>query len=154
MTNPRSKARIEARIRERVAYCVEFELNDPRSAFITITSVEVTNDLGLAKIHYSILGSPGEKSRARHMLNDASGFVRRQLGRVLRTRRIPELAWYYDDSQEFQEEMEKKIQAALDQDLAVNPGAHAENAPPTTKEEGEDKERAGEAPQEDAEGLS
>ena len=43
MTNPRSKARIEARIQERVAYCVEFELADPRSTFITITRVEMSS---------------------------------------------------------------------------------------------------------------
>ena len=125
------------------------------AACITITRVEVTNDLGLAKIHYSILGSPGEKSRARHMLADATGFVRRQLGRVLNTRRVPELAWYYDDSQEFQEEMENKIQAALDRDLAVNPSAHTGDVPTPTKDEGAEQEgEQSVETQEDEEGLS
>ena len=128
MTNPRSKARIEARILERAAHCVEFELSDPRSAFITITKVEVSNDLGHARIHYSVLGTEGDRSRARHMLEDATGFIRRQVGRVLKTRRIPQLAWHYDDSQEFQEEMERKIQSALERDRTVNPGAHPEMA--------------------------
>ena len=74
------------------------------------------------------------------MLADASGFVRRQLGRVLHTRRVPELAWYYDDSQEFQEEMEQKIQAALDRDLVVNPGAHTGDVPSPEKDKGNEQE--------------
>jgi len=126
MTNPRSRARIEARIRERVAYCVEFELNDPRSAFITVTGVEVSSDLSLASIFYSVYGTEGDKSKTAHMLEDASGFVRKQLGRVLRTRRIPQLRWIYDDSAELQEKVERAISGALEHDREVNPDAHPE----------------------------
>lgn len=126
MANPRTKARIEARIRERAAHCVEFELNDPRASFITITRTEVSNDLSSAKIFYSVYGSDGDKSRARHMLEDASGFIRSQVGRVLRTRRIPRLTWIYDDSIEYAAEMQKKIAEALRHDREVNPAAHAD----------------------------
>jgi ribosome-binding factor A len=126
MVNPRSKARIEARIRERVAYAIEFELKDPRSTFITLTRVEASDDLSIAKVFYSVYGTPGDKSRAAHMLESASGFLRKQLGRVLRTRRIPQLRWIYDDSVEFQAEMERKIRTAIEHDREVHPGAHSE----------------------------
>ena len=126
MTNPRSKARIEARILERAAYCVGFELADPRSAFITLTRVELTDDLSSARIFYSVLGTPGDKSRAAHMLEDASGFIRKQLGRVLRTRYIPALRWFYDDSSEYSAHMQQTIEEALEKDRAINPGAHVE----------------------------
>jgi ribosome-binding factor A len=126
MVNPRSKARIEARIRERVAYAIEFELKDPRSTFITVTRVEVSDDLSIAKVFYSVYGTPGDRSRTAHMLESASGFLRKQLARVLRTRRIPALRWIYDDSVELQAEMERKIKAALEHDREVHPGAHAE----------------------------
>lgn len=129
MTTPRTKARIEARIRERVAYCVEFELSDPRGAFITITGVEVSSDLSVAKVFYSVLGTPGERSRSQHMLEDASGFVRKKVGRVLRMRRLPRLQWIYDDSAELQEEMERRIAEALVRDREINPAAHAELVP-------------------------
>jgi len=124
MTNPRTRARIEARIRERAAYCIEFELNDPRSTFITVTRVEVSPDLSVAKIYYSVLGDKSERSLAEHMLADASGFIRKQVGRVLRTRRIPRLAWFYDESIEIQEDMERRIAEALVRDRDVNPNAH------------------------------
>src|SRR6185295_1770966 len=110
MVNPRSKARIEARIQERAAYCVEFELNDPRSTFITITRVEVSDDLSTAKVFYSVYGTEGDKSRTARMLDDAAGFVRRQVARVLKTRRVPTLRWFYDDSIERTARMHETIQ--------------------------------------------
>ena len=126
MTNPRTRAKIEARIRERAAYCVEFELNDPRAAFITVTGVQISSDLSIAKIFYSVFGSEGEKSKAAHMLEDATGFIRKQIGRVLKTRRIPQLRWIYDDSAELQEQVENAISSALKNDREINPDAHAE----------------------------
>lgn len=140
MVNPRSKARIEARIRERVAYAIEFELKDPRSTFITLTRVEVSDDLSSAKIFYSVYGTPGDRSRAAHMLESAGGFLRKQLGRVLRTRRIPALRWIYDDSIEYQAEMERKIQSAIEHDREVHPGAH-EGVDTTPEEPGDPTEK-------------
>src|SRR5262245_53367471 len=130
MTNPRVKARIEARILERVAYCVEFELSDPRASFITVTRVEVSDDLSFAKIFYSVYGTEGDKSRVAHMLVDASGFVRKQIARVLKTRRVPALQWIFDDSIERAAQMHKTIQQPLERDRAINPAAHAEIPPP------------------------
>jgi ribosome-binding factor A len=130
MTNPRSKARVEARILERVAHCVEFELNDPRATFITITKVEASDDLSSAKVFYSVYGTEGDKSRTAHMLEDATGFVRKQVGRVLKTRRVPALRWIYDDSIERSAQMHETIQQALERDRAINPAAHGELAPP------------------------
>jgi ribosome-binding factor A len=124
MTNPRVKARIEARIQERVAHCVEFELNDPRATFITITRVEVSDDLSSAKVFYSVYGTEGDKTRTARMLEDATGFVKKQVGRVLRTRRVPGLRWIYDDSIERSARMHATIQEALDKDRAINPEAH------------------------------
>jgi ribosome-binding factor A len=137
MTNPRVKARIEARIQERVAYCVQFELNDPRATFITITRVEVSDDLSSAKIFYSVYGTEGDKARTAHMLEDASGFVRKQVGRVLKMRRVPALRWIYDDSIERTAGMQRTIQEALEKDRAINPAAHAELERPATEKPGD-----------------
>ena len=141
MTNPRVKARIEARIQERVAYCVEFELKDPRATFITITRVELSDDLSSAKIFYSVYGTEGDKSRTAHMLEDASGFVRKQVARILKMRRIPALRWIYDDSIERTAEMNKAIQQALEKDRAINPTAHAELPRPEPETKGDEVDR-------------
>ncbi|MEW6073070.1 MAG: 30S ribosome-binding factor RbfA [Planctomycetota bacterium] len=139
MANSRTKARIEARIRQRVAYCVQFELNDPRSAFITITRAEVSSDLSTAKVFYSVYGTAGDRTRTECMLADATGFIRKQLSRVLRTRRIPRLTWIYDDTIEFQEKMEATISRALDRDREVNPAAHPERNPAPDAEPSEEE---------------
>jgi len=138
VANPRSKARIEARIKERVAYALEFELNDPRASFITLTRVELSNDLGSARLFYTVLGNEGERSRVAHMLKDSTGFIRRRLGRVLRTRRIPELKYVFDHSIEEAARVEEAIRAALKHDQEVNSEAHSEFlAPPASPEEPE-----------------
>ncbi len=126
MSKPRVNARIEARIQERAAYCVEFELKDPRAAFITVTRVEVSDDLSSARIFYSVYGTEADRTRVAHMLEDAGGFIRKQVGRVLRTRRVPHMRWVYDDSIEYSANMERTISEALQRDRQVNPQAHPE----------------------------
>ena len=98
MASQKTIHRIEAQIQRRVAHCLQFEMSDPRSGFVTVTGVELTSDLSLAKIRYSVLGDESDRSKTEHMLRDATGFVRRQLGRVLETRTIPRLEWEYDPS--------------------------------------------------------
>lgn len=124
MANPRTIQRLQARILERAAYCIEFELSDPRVGMITLTKVELSNDLGTAKVHYSVLGSEVDRRRAQHVLDDARGFIQRQVGRVLRTRRIPRLSFHYDDSIAYAAELDRKIKEALRHDRDVNPEAH------------------------------
>jgi ribosome-binding factor A len=124
MANPRSKARLEARIHERVAYCLEFEIHDPRSAFLTVTKVELSNDLSVAHVFYSVYGTDSDKSRVSHMLADATGFVRGKVGGVLRVRRIPRIAFVYDDSIERAARVDQAIREALERDRAINPAAH------------------------------
>ena len=142
MTNPRVKARIEARIQERIAHCVQFELSDPRATFITITRVEVSDDLSSAKVFYSVYGTEGDKSRTAHMLADATGFVKQKVGRVLKTRRVPALRWIYDDSIELSARMGSTIQEALEKDRAINPSAHADlpRPEPAKKDDEVDRE--------------
>lgn len=134
MPNPRSLARLAARIHERAAHCLEFELRDPRSTFITITRVEVSKDAGHARIHYSVLGDAGERSKAAHMLASATGFIQKQVARVLETRIVPRLSFHYDDSIEHAAGVSQAIQAALERDREINPLAHRESDEPPLSE--------------------
>jgi ribosome-binding factor A len=126
LANSRTLARIAARIKERAAHAIEFELSDPRSSFITITEVKVSSDLSIATILYSVLGSDGDKSKVKHMLADAGGFIQRKVGRVLTMRRVPKLRFIYDDSIEKNASMDALIRDAIEGDRGINPGAHDE----------------------------
>jgi ribosome-binding factor A len=130
MANPRTVARVAARIQERAAYCLQFELRDPRASFVTITRVELSPDLKHARIHYSTLETGGARSRVQHMLEDATGFIRSRLGRVLETREIPTLRWIFDESLERAAEIDRLIREARARDAAIRG-----EAPP---EEGEE----------------
>jgi ribosome-binding factor A len=121
MANPRTIARISARIQERAAHCLQFEIRDPRAGFVTITRVETTNDLSLAKVYYSVLGDDGDRSRVAHMLDHATSFVQRQVTRVLKMRRAPALRFVYDDSIETAAAMDQLIREARERDRRIDP---------------------------------
>ncbi len=124
MANDRTIARLEARIKERAAYAVEFELNDPRSSFITLTRCELARDLASVKIFYSVLGSEADKNKTARMLESAGGFIQRQVGRVLRTRHTPRISWIFDDTIEKIDRMDNLLNETFKSDREINPDAH------------------------------
>ncbi len=140
MASSRSQARIEARIVERVAHCCQFELKDPRASFVAITGCKVSPDLAIATVSYTVLGEQSERSKVAHMLEHATGFVRKQVGRVLQTRRIPQIRWEYDESVELQIRMESAIAEAIAKDQRINPKAHGEGRQPEAAEEASQEE--------------
>lgn len=129
MTNPRTIARLEARIHERAAYCLQFEINDPRAGFITILKVELSSDVSSGKIYYSVLGDESDRSKAAHMLEGARGYIQRQIARVLEMRRIPHLTWVYDDSIEKAADLDLLIREARERDKSINPRVDEPAAP-------------------------
>jgi len=75
------------------------ELRDPRlSQWVSVTSVEVTPDLSLARIFVSILPSGEERDRSLEALKGAAGFVRRALAPRLGLREVPEIRFLLDGS--------------------------------------------------------
>jgi len=121
MANPRTIQRLESRIKERAAYCLQFEIRDPRATFVTITSVELASDLTRGTISYSCLGSDADRGKTRKMLEGAAGYIQRQVARVLDTRNIPHLTWKYDDSIAKASEIDQLINKALTQDETIRP---------------------------------
>lgn len=77
------------------------EVKDPHIGFITITDVEVSKDLQVAKVYYTILGDEKQLRESAQALNRASRFIKRQLGKRLRMRYIPDIIFKYDHSLEY-----------------------------------------------------
>jgi len=92
----RRPERLAEGIREEVARIVASELKDPRIGFVTITRVEVAHDLGHARVLFSVLGDEVARERSIAALQRATGFVRREIGRRLRIRIVPEIEFRYD----------------------------------------------------------
>lgn len=92
--------RIDELLQQEIGALLAKEIADPRIGFVTITDVETSPDLRHARVWVSVIGQPGERDEAIHALQQSMGYVRHELGRRLRLKRIPELHVRLDDSAE------------------------------------------------------
>ncbi len=76
------------------------EARDPRLVGVTVTEVEISPDLGHARVFISLIGDEAERTGALEALDHASGFLRRQLAGRLDLRRVPRLSFHLDESME------------------------------------------------------
>lgn len=76
-------------------------LKDPRIGFVTITAVEVSDDLRLAKVYFTVIGSDEEKKAAQAGLDSSRSFLRREMGKQMKMRYVPEIIFRYDTSLEY-----------------------------------------------------
>lgn len=90
------------------------DVHDPGIGFITVTRVEVTVDLQLARVFYTTLGSDADRRQTVKALRRATPFLRRQVGQRLRLRRVPVLEFTFDKSVENQERVEQLLREIHD----------------------------------------
>jgi ribosome-binding factor A len=91
-------ARVGDQIRAELAALLSREVHDPGIGFVTLTRVDVSPDLHIARVQYTVLGDDKARDNCRRALERARPFLRRQLGSRLRLKRAPELSFHYDDS--------------------------------------------------------
>ena|SRR3712207_230212 len=89
--------RISEEVKKAISVMLINGIKDPRiSSMISVTDVEVTNDLRYAFVYISILG--GNKEESLEGLNSARGYIRREVGRQVKLRYAPEIIFKIDDS--------------------------------------------------------
>ncbi|MBW1838896.1 MAG: 30S ribosome-binding factor RbfA [Deltaproteobacteria bacterium] len=93
--------RVSDLLKEEISQMLLREVKDPHIGFITITDVEVSKDLQVAKVYYTILGDEKQLRESAQALNRVSRFIKRQLGKRLRMRYIPDIIFRYDHSLEY-----------------------------------------------------
>ena len=103
----RRQERLAEQIKEEVSMIIAGEVEDPRVGTVTVTDARLTPDLRYAKIYVTVLGSEQEIDESLAALKHAAGFIRTQLGAVLRMRRTPELHFVYDNTTESATRIEK-----------------------------------------------
>ena len=99
--------RINSNMQKEISYIIANEVKNPNIKFITITACDVTNDLSYAKVYFTTLG---DVKLTLEGLKSAKGYIRKVLADRLLLRHIPELEFIYDESIEYGERIEKKIQ--------------------------------------------
>jgi ribosome-binding factor A len=90
--------RIDQLLREEIGQILARDVQDPRIGFVTITDVDTAPDLSTARVWVSVIGQPTERDLTLRALQRAMPFVRRELGRKIHLRRIPELQIRADDT--------------------------------------------------------
>ena len=92
--------RVDELLRQEIGALLAKEVADPRIGFATITDVETSPDLRHAKVWVSVIGQKGDRDETLRALADAMPFIRHELGKRLRIKRIPALHVHLDDSAE------------------------------------------------------
>jgi ribosome-binding factor A len=92
--------RVNQLIREEISLLLQRELKDPRLGFVTVTHVETSPDLRIAKVFVSVLGDEAKWTASLTALASARGFVRNWLRQHLDLRQTPELDFRADRSME------------------------------------------------------
>jgi len=103
-------ARVGDQIRVEMADLLAREVHDPGIGFLTVTQVTVSSDLQHARVYYTTMGDDRARRESQRALERAAPFLRRQLGRRLRLRRVPELQFCFDESIERQDRIERILQ--------------------------------------------
>ena len=92
--------RIDELLRQEITSIISREIADPRVGFATITGVETAPDLRHAKVFVSVIGQPEGRKEALRALGRAMPFIRHELGKRLRLKRIPEFHLELDETLE------------------------------------------------------
>jgi len=111
--------RIGDQMQRELAQLIQREVKDPRLGLITITAVEVSRDLSHAKIFITVMGKDDDEDAVKgnlRILNDASGFLRMQLGKAMKLRTVPQLHFNYDASVRRGVELTSLIERAVAED--------------------------------------
>jgi len=102
MATGRRVSRVSSQIKREVSQMLLNGIKDDRvgAGMVSITDVDLSNDLQHAKIFVSIYGTEEAKTETMEGLKASTGFVRQQLGQRMRLRRIPEVVFLEDSSLE------------------------------------------------------
>jgi ribosome-binding factor A len=90
--------RVSDQMKQEIADILMRKIKDPRIGFVTVTDVEVADDLRNAKVFVSVYG--GDREESLIGLKSAAPFIRSELGKRMRMRYLPELIFRFDSTVE------------------------------------------------------
>lgn len=91
--------RVSSQMQKELSLILQRDINDSRLGLITINDVEVSKDLAVAKVYFTVFGNDDQRKRdSVKLLNELAPNIRHLLAQRMRLRHISELRFYYDDS--------------------------------------------------------
>lgn len=102
--------KVQEAIQHEISNMLLHDVKDPRIQFVTITGVELTDDMSIAKVYVSLYGPEDKHEETWKALNKALGFMRSEIAKRIRLRFAPSLVLVKDTSMEYS----AHIQSILD----------------------------------------
>lgn len=102
--------RVASQIKAEVSRIIDQKLKDPRiPPLVTVHSVKVAKDLGVADVDVTFLEDDSEEARTEALkaLNQSAGYIRTELGRAIRLKYIPSLRFHYNPSTHYAADLER-----------------------------------------------
>lgn len=121
--NKRRTERVSSEVMKELSKIIRDDINDPRlssESMVSVTDVEVTNDLSYADCYISVLGDEKSKQDALDALNQAKGYIKVLIGDRMRLRSMPEFRFKFDESIERGAYMDKLIKETIAKDKKAN----------------------------------
>ena len=115
-------SRVGDQLRAEISDLLARQVHDPGIGFLTVTQVTVSPDLQVARVYYTTLGDEHARRDTARALGRATPFLRRQLGGRLRLKRVPLLEFFFDESVERGDRIER-ILNELSAERGVSPAA-------------------------------
>ncbi len=103
-------AKVDSLLQSEISDIIKREIKDPRIGFVSITKVEVSKDLHVAKVFISLYGDEKSKQKTLDGLISAAGFIHNELKKRLRIKFIPEIVFKIDTSIEYGVHISKVIE--------------------------------------------
>ncbi len=107
------KLRVAAELQRVLNSLLSGEVKDPRLVGVTISALELSGDISVARVGFSTLDPDDDPEPVLEALSSASGFLRSRAGAALGMRRVPELRFEHDDGARRGIEMGRLIDAAV-----------------------------------------
>ena len=101
--------RVADLLKREIAQVLVRNVKDPRLANVTISGVEVTSDLRHARIFYYARGDEADRKNVAEGLAKAKSFIRRELGKRLHLRYLPDLHFRYDTSFDYSDKIDQLL---------------------------------------------
>ena len=92
------KERLEKIIAREISGILFSEVKDARLKLVTITNVNLSGDLSIATVFYTVYGDELTRQEVSKSFEDAKGFIRLNLGHRIEVKKVPELRFKYDES--------------------------------------------------------
>ena len=98
MADSRRLVKYAGNLKKELSFIIDRKVSHPEKGFITINAVRMSPDLKIASIYYTVFGDDEQKQKSQKALEHSKGFIRNELKPSIKSRWLPELRFFYDDT--------------------------------------------------------